>query len=129
MEALKKEELVRRIVSCEYGVTFTKRALKIGPRKILHEFDLVSEDGKVVGEVKTDKYTSPQTFHSTRFPRAMLDCRYLELADAEKRLIVFTDQAFYEAFVKKAQGLVMKPITVLYISLNKRRVEKRITLP
>ena len=123
-----KEDIAREILKRELGKRLEKRTLRVGPLEVPHEFDLVSEDGGVVGEVKTDGYDR-KTFRTTRFPRAMLACRYLELANAPTKLVVFTDSGFYENFVKEARGLLLKPITAFCVSLSEKRVLDRKTLP
>ena len=116
-----KESLVREYLSEEFEVTFSKGILPLKTRR-KHEFDLVAQtqDGRIVGEIKTDKHTD-KGYLTTRFPRAMLACRYLELVDAKKKLMVFTDEQFYQRFEQDSEGLLMDNIEIMLVKLSKLR--------
>lgn len=117
LRPLEKEARVREILSKEFGVAFSKKKLPLKTRKAPHEFDLVSEDGKIIGEVKSDKHTD-KGFPTTRFPRAMLACRYLELVNAERKLMIFTDREFYAKFRQKSSGLLIDNIEIRLVELS-----------
>ena len=106
---LDKEARVREKLEAEFGMPFSKKKLSLKNKKsdgsiIIHEFDLVSEDGKIVGEVKAYKYTE-KAQSNTRRPRAMVDCRYLELVKADKKLLILTDREFHGKFTNDSDGL------------------------
>lgn len=112
------EESVRTILSKEYGVVLTKRRLTLQREKHdrtpnTHEFDFVSPDQKIVGEIKSYKYTK-KAQANTRLPRVMMDCWYLSLVKAEIKLLVLTDEKFYEEFKKDSDGLLPPSIKVCY---------------
>ncbi len=77
----------------------------------------MSEDGKIITEIKSDKHTD-KGFHNTRFPRAMLACRYLELCSAETRTMVFTDREFLRNFKVASDGLLQGDIQVIWADLQ-----------
>ncbi len=110
LQPLEKEAKVRELLGKEFGVGFIKKRLSLRTG-ILHEFDLVSHDGKIVGEVTSAKHTE-KAYPNTRFPRAMLACRYLEMVDAERKLMIFTDKQFYENFKEDSQGLLFGNIEI-----------------
>ena len=112
------EESVRTILSKEYGVALTKRRLTLQRKKHdgsakRHEFDLVSPDQRIVGEVKSYKYTR-KAQANTRFPRMMLDCWYLTLVKADIKLMILTDETFYKEFQKNSNGLLPPSIKIFH---------------
>ena len=117
-----KEQRVREMLAALFGVPFSKQRLPLATRRadgseILREFDAVSEDGKIMAEVKSDKHTD-KAFVTTRFPRAMLACRYLELCSAEQKVVVFTDKEFYQHFRAAADGLLQGGVEVVWADLD-----------
>lgn len=120
-KGLEAEKDVREKLSKEFRTDFEKRKLDVGYRSngntITHEFDLVSEDGKVVGEVKSDKYTENH-YKNTRLPRAFTACRYLEKVNAWKKLMIFTNREFYDHFKEDADGLIDQTIEIRYMELE-----------
>lgn len=93
------------------------RTLIVGRRssgeEIRHEFDLVSEDKSIVGEVKSDKYTE-RAHRTTRLPRMLMACRYLELVKAKKKLLVLSDKKMYEVLKRDLDGLISPEIQIIY---------------
>jgi hypothetical protein len=108
-EELKIEEKVRKILSKKYGKSLTKRKLIVAYRSdgkpVKHEFDIVSADEMIVGEVKSDKYTK-KAYHNTRFPRLLTACFYLNKTEAKKKLLVLTNETLYDHFKKDMDGLI-----------------------
>jgi len=100
----------------------TDRTLIVGHRSngeaIKHEFDLVSEDKRVIGEVKSDKYTK-KAHANTRFPRVLAACRYLEMIPAEKKMLVFTNEETYKVMQHDLDGLINSEIEIIHINLWK----------
>jgi len=119
-----KEALVRNTLSQMYPVLLEKKNLPSrigrsdGSVKWL-EFDLVSEDGKIVGEVKSQRYNH-KARGNTLIPRAMLDCHRLGLVEAERKLMIFTDRAYYEAFREDSDGLI-EGIEILLVEVPSDR--------
>jgi len=113
---LQKEAYVRKVVGGELGVVFRKQRLQLKTGKAWHEFDLASDDCSIVGEVKSDKYTE-KGYATIRFPRAILACRYLELVEATKKLMVFTDRKFYQRFKQDADGLLIDNIEIRLVEI------------
>ena len=73
-----------------YGTSLKKRRLFVcgrsGGEPQIHEFDLVSEDRKIVGEIKSGKCST------TNCSLALVDCFYLSRLKARVRLMIFTDK-------------------------------------
>ncbi|MEM3714364.1 MAG: hypothetical protein QXF82_05390 [Nitrososphaeria archaeon] len=53
---LEKEEYARKVLSQKFGINFFKRKVRLRGTNKTYEFDLVSPDGSIVGEVKGAKY-------------------------------------------------------------------------
>ena len=111
-----KEKKVRETLGKEFETCFREKPLTL-TTGYQHRFDLVSEDSKVVGEIKTDKYTK-KAYENTRLPRAMVACRYLELVNANTKLLVFTDRQFYERFKEDANKLGVKDIQLRILEMS-----------
>jgi len=67
------------------------------------EFDAVSEDGKIVAEVKA--YTAP--YYTTEMDNTMADVYKLSHVDAEVKLLFLTDPLFYAAFCRKYKAYLV----------------------
>jgi hypothetical protein len=116
------EVRVRRKLEKELGKDLPARTLCVGHRstgeEIRHEFDLVSEGRSLIGEVKSDMYTK-KAHASTRLPRIVLACKYLELAEAEKKMLVLTNKKMYEVLKHDLDGLVSPDIEIIHVDLGK----------
>ena len=124
------ERIVINMIEDEFQkILYTKRrdrTLIVGHRsngeEIKHEFDLVSEDKSIIGEVKSDKYTKKH--HSnTRFFRILGACRYLELVKAKKKLLVLTNKKMYEIIKHDLDGLISTDIKIIYCDTQKNNFE------
>lgn len=117
-----KEKYVRGALSDKYGKPFSKEKLVVGTKSNgaprLHEFDLYSEDGSIVGEVKSFSKSDDDASNSINFDCCLADIYRLGKLDAEEKLFVLTEENFYEYFEKKADGLV-EDVEVLHIGYEK----------
>jgi len=111
-ECIVREELEKR-----FGVKFEKKKLSVHYRESCAddyrtlEFDFVSADGRIVGQCKS----SPLISRGAQFAEALFDCRKLESLNAEKKLMIFTNEHSFERFKKKSEGLISRDIDILYI--------------
>jgi len=114
----KNEIIVRKKLEEIIGVLLPKRRLVVGydakgfPKT--HEFDLVSDDGKIVGEIKSSKSIS-----ETSYKAALVDCLYLAKIRANRRMLVLTDEEFLRYFKRRAGGLISPEIDVMLIRTDK----------
>lgn len=93
------EQRVRSALEKELGKKLPKKRVAIG--YYTHEFDLFSEDGMIVGEVKSGRDLDPTgKIKPYRFAECCLDCLYLMSVNAKRRIFVLTDKDMYEAFKK-----------------------------
>lgn len=124
------ERIVRDLLGDRFQKKFyTKRGdrtLIVGHRsngeEIKHEFDLVSEDKSIIGEVKSDKYTK-KAHSNTRLPRMLGACRYLELVKAKKKLLVLTNKEMHEIMKHDLDGLINSDIEIIYFDTERNNFE------
>lgn len=97
------------------------RTLIVGHRSngeaIKHEFDIVSEDKSIIGEVKSDKYTK-KAHANTRFPRILAACRYLEMITAARKMLIFTNEETYKVMQHDLDGLISSDIEIIHINVG-----------
>jgi hypothetical protein len=84
-------------------VKLPKKKVSLTGTRQQYEFDMVSPDGTVVGETKT--YTKGKRTPYAKIATTSEACLFLKHAkDAKKRLLVLTDPAFYEVYMKSRWG-------------------------
>ena len=111
------EERVKKALEREYHQKFSKQKLVVGKRN--KEFDLVSEDGTIIVEVKSYKFGNTTTksagYTSTRKSRLIGACFYLERAKPKnktvkiiKRILALTNKKLHGIFRDDMDGLIDK---------------------
>lgn len=107
------EKLAREKLGEMFGTKFRKNKLITGydsnKRPQLHEFDLVSNDMDIVGEIKSGKCTR------TNYNLALVDCLYLSRIKAKTKLMIFTDKELYEYFRDNSEGVISKDIRAILV--------------
>jgi len=107
------EKLVREKLGEMFGTEFRKSKLITGhdskKRPQLHEFDLISENMDIIGEIKSGKCTR------TNYNLALVDCLYLSKIKARTKLMVFTDKELYEYFRDNSEGVISKDIRAILV--------------
>jgi len=116
------EQRVREALEEEFGKKLPKKRVTIG--YYTHEFDLFSEDGTIVGEVKSGKdlYRNGK-IKRYRFAELCLDCLYLMSVKAQKKLFVLTNKEMFDAFKKMMLGLPIKDIEIRLVELKNSQYE------
>lgn len=113
MNPLDKEQLIRDFLERMLGHTLKKRSLVVGTdskkKPQIHEFDLVSDDMKIVGEVKSGSNTR------NNYLSALADCVFLDKIKAKRKILVLTDGEFYKDFKAKSEGVISEEIEVMLI--------------
>ena len=118
------EEAVRKALERELGTPLHKRKLTIGKnangKEIPKEFDLVSDDEKIVVEVKSfklgNKTTKKAGYTTTRKARLICACFYLgKVENAAKRILALTDKELFNQFKNDMDGLLSANIEIRYI--------------
>jgi len=124
------EKLVREKLGEMFGTKFRKNKLITGydskKRPKLHEFDLISENMDIIGEIKSGKCTR------TNYNLALVDCLYLSKIKAATKLMVFTDKELYEYFRDNSEGVISKDIRAIlvlpYTDLKPIPLEKQVNM-
>jgi len=124
------EKLVREKLGEMFGTKFRKSKLITGydskKRPQLHEFDLISENMDIIGEIKSGKCTR------TNYNLALVDCFYLSKIKARTKLMVFTDKELYEYFRENSEGVITKDVRAIlvlpYTDLKPIPIEKQVNM-
>ncbi|MDH5770518.1 MAG: hypothetical protein OEZ25_04430 [Candidatus Bathyarchaeota archaeon] len=120
---VQKERLVREFFGKMFGKPLKKRKLVMGHdsknKPQIHEFDLVSDDMSIIGEIKSGKKSK------NNYVSGIADCLFLSRIQAKKKLFVLTDKDFYEHFKVKSEGVIPSDIEILYVCLEDVTREKR----
>lgn len=119
-EKIARRKLEKQL-QAKFAVGRSNRTIVVAYRSngqpVNHEFDLVSENGQILGEIKSDKYTQ-RAHANTRLPRMLLACRYSELASARRKLFVLTNRQMYERLKIDLGGIVDSQIEILFVDVN-----------
>ncbi len=110
---LAKEQIIRSFLEGVFGTSLEKRKLVIGQdsnkKPQIHEFDLVSNDMKIVGEIKSGRLSQ------TNYTGALSDCLFLTKLRAKKKILVLTNSEFYRYFKAKTDGVISPAIDVMLL--------------
>jgi len=118
MKPNEKERSVRKTLERMFGTPLPKRKLVVGydsnnfPR--IHQFDLVSDDSQIVGEIKASKKDDA----GVNYDSALADCFYLTKVKAKKKIFALTDFEFYEYFREKSNGIIASDIEVIFVPVE-----------
>lgn len=105
--------MTRKKLEEMFGLSLPKRKLVIGydsknfPK--IHEFDLVSDDKQIVGEITSTKLA---------YDRTLKNCIFLSKIKARKKILVLTDKKFYQSFKSKYEGILPNDVEVLLLNLG-----------
>jgi hypothetical protein len=118
------EEAVREVLERELRIPLHKCKLTVGKNsngeEIKKEFDLVSDDEKIVVEVKSYKLGNNTTqkagYTTTRKWRLIGACFYLgKVEKAAKRILALTDKELFTQFKNDMDGLLNSNIEIRYV--------------
>ncbi|MFN8542406.1 MAG: hypothetical protein U0232_33625, partial [Thermomicrobiales bacterium] len=122
-ERLKDEMIiaqVRRRLEEQEGMALPASRVAVGKKpdgtQRQHLFDLVAENGTLVGEVRT--YTIEGSSRpSGKFAHCYAACLYLYRARARRKILVLTDRAFWSRFRREGEGLI-EGIEVIHVPID-----------
>jgi hypothetical protein len=119
MKPYEVERVVRERLGEMYGTRFRRGKLIIGDKSRgepqIHEFDLISEDRSIIGEVKSGRCST------TNYSLALVDCFYLSKVKSRMKLMVFTDKELHDYFREKSLGLISADVQSILISIAEIR--------
>jgi len=107
------EHMIRQKLEEMYGLSLPKRKLVVGydsknfPK--IHEFDLVSDNRQIVGEITSTRRA---------YDRTLRNCIFLSKIKATKKILVLTDKKFYQSFKSKYEGVLPSDVEVLLLNLD-----------
>lgn len=111
------EDHVRDVLSAENQIVFRRRAVRLQPGGY-HEFDAVSDNGRIVASVKTASGQSWGARHpSAKVTSCIAELYFLSLAKAHKKLLVLTSVEFHELFRNAMAGKVPHGVEIRHIPL------------
>ena len=103
------ERIVREKLEEIFGLSMPKRKLVVGhdsknfPK--IHEFDLVSDNRQIIGEITSTKRA---------FDRTLKNCIFLSKIEAKKKILVLTDKKFFQSFKSKYEGILPNDVEVCF---------------
>ena len=111
------ENFVRQKLSEEYKKNFEPKVLKLITGGT-HEFDAVSEDGHIVGSIKTaGGKTATGKFPVGKVNTSLAELYYLSLVEAPERMLILTSTEFYEILKRYLTGRLAPGLTLKLITL------------
>ncbi len=113
MDPRQIERIARKKLEEMFGISLPKRKLVVGydPKNFpkIHEFDLVSDNRQIVGEI---------TSTTRAYDSALRNCVFLSKIEAEKKILVLTNKKFYQSFRSKYEGILPRGVEVLLLNLD-----------
>lgn len=114
----KVEPFVRKWLERDYpGHTFTEKTLPLRKKRdgtyAVHRFDAVSRDNTIVASIKSHSWkTSGGNLPSGKIGQIYQSLYFLELVNAETKLLILTDRETYEGFLAMSDGKVAEDIKI-----------------
>ncbi len=113
MNRFEMEENVRKILGGKFGVRFDKKNLDVGTKR--HEFDLVSADESIIGEVKTsepNKHRFSKNLRTAQLGDLSRDCLLLAARESKQRILALTDRVVCQRFLDSEYGEAAKKLGI-----------------
>ena len=122
------EKKVIEFFELKQGWKLSKRSLEIGRRDngkpLMHEFDLVSEDGTIVGECKCYKWTGSSFYPSGKISTANEALFFLSRVNAKEKFLVLKEdlslsgESLPDVYVRRSNGLMDDVEIYKYVSCS-----------
>jgi hypothetical protein len=117
------EPFVRAWLGEKFGQRFHSESLEltgVKQKPARHEFDAVSEDGKIVCGIKTSSWkTSGGKRGAGKIAEAYMELYFLNLVAVEQKYLVLTDHEFYEKLKINSRGKLPPDVDLLWCELSK----------
>lgn len=112
------EDYVRVWLSSKYNIQFNEGEKQIdlstGGK---HRFDIVSQDGSIIGDIKSSAVRPDGKVGAGTIKSVFLDLYYLSLVKADKKLMVLTNKDFFKVFENRAKGKILPDTELVYCEL------------
>ena len=117
------EDQVRAKLEEEFGPPFGPKELVVGYKDdeaAMHEFDAVSGDESIVAEIKSGTWpTTGGNAPSAKIAGAYMDIYFLtRLGPRRKKLLILTDQQFFEQFKSISDGKLPCDVELRHIPVE-----------
>lgn len=122
----KEENFVKETMEKETNHKLSEKALILGTKSDgtpkLHKFDLVSEDGTIVIEVKSGKgIVGQNNRNSAGLSICSEACYFLSKVKAKLKILALTDRNMYDIFTKESDGIINNDfIEIRYFDMKKK---------
>jgi hypothetical protein len=111
------ENYVRERLREKFGQPFSSKSLsltRVQGQARTHEFDAVSEDGKIVCSIKTASWkTSGGRRGSGKIHGAYAEIYFLDHVEAREKYLVLTDPEFCENLKRNSQGRLAPRVSLI----------------
>ena len=108
MDWKEKEKSVRQVLERRFRVSLEEKNVSLRGTDSSYRFDLVSPDGKIVGEIKTYTIGKRKMPHAKIAHTSDAALFLLHAKGAKKRLLVLTDPSFYRLYLRTRQGQMVQ---------------------
>jgi len=109
---------VRNWLKEKYGIAFGRSELPLRDCEGSHDFDAVSSDGSIVGEIKTASgRTSGNKHPSGKRASAFEQLYFLLLTKTKTKLLILTDPEFFKIMQERTSGKIPPDFELLYCPL------------
>lgn len=112
---------VRDVLSAQYQTVFRRQRLRLQPGGY-HEFDAVSENGRVVASVKTA--TAPGRHPASNTTNCLAELYFLSMAPARRKILVLTSPEFHETFRIALAGKLPGNVEIMHVPLPQDVAER-----
>jgi hypothetical protein len=115
------EDHVRDVLSAEHQTVFRRQRVRLQPGGY-HEFDAVSENGRLVASIKTASIGAAAGDTAGRHPagkvtNCLAELYFLSLARAHRKFLVLTSADFHRRFLEAMAGKIPNGVAILHIPL------------
>ncbi|WP_310602877.1 hypothetical protein [Anaerosporobacter sp.] len=116
--ALKKVSVyVINQIALKLDINLANKSVQIGTKGKRKAFDGVSDNGKIIVKVINHSgKTSGGKKPNGKIKNTYSDCFFMNLTQAEQKILVFTNKEFYDIFIADCDGL-MEDFELMYIQL------------
>ncbi len=108
------EDHVRDVLSAEHQIVFHRQRARLQPGGY-HEFDAVSDNGRIVASVKTA--AAGGRHPAGTLTNCLAELYLLSIVRANKKILVLTSPDFHQMFVAAMAGKIPNGITVMHVPL------------
>ena len=105
---------VRDVLSARYQTVFRRKRQRLQPGGY-HEFDAVSENGRIVAAVKTATATGRHP--ASNMANCLAELYFLSMAPGRRKILVLTSPEFHEMFRTAMAGKIPGNVEIMYVPL------------